>query len=470
MKENTRSQLSTFNSSLIPPGYKQTEVGVIPEDWDVSTVGHEFDVKLGKMLDSERNIGIPKPYIGNRSVQWGRIDTSDLSSVPMSRSDLQRFRLLKGDLMVCEGGEVGRAAIWEAPMDECYYQKALHRLRPLRAFDVRLMAAILRLWSERGLLVNYVTQTSIAHLPREKFLDVPIPRPPLPEQRAIATALGDVDALLEGLDRFIAKKRDLKQAAMQALLSPPAEKVESGELKVESESNSQFSTFNSPLNIRLPGFEGEWEVKRLGDYVTFLRNGVNSRAELTLSDPVKYLHYGDIHACSGTVISPQELPSLPSEKTKTLHHMRDGDLIFADASEDMDGVGKSVEICNVGNTEVVAGLHTIAARFDKVILADGFKAYLQFCPEFLSHLHRLAAGTKVYATNRAHIASVEMQLPDVDEQTAIATILSDMDAEIEALEQRHAKTRDLKQAMMQELLTGRVRLVSGELKMESGER
>ena len=100
-----------MNNSQLPKGYKLTEIGVIPEDWEVSTVGQEFEIKLGKMLDAEKNVGILKPYIGNRAVQWGQIDITDLSTVPMTRSDIVRFRLREGDLLVCEGGEVGRAAI-----------------------------------------------------------------------------------------------------------------------------------------------------------------------------------------------------------------------------------------------------------------------------------------------------------------------------------------------------------------------
>ncbi len=256
--------------------------------------------------------------------------------------------------------------------------------------------------------------------------------PPLPEQRAIAAALSDVDALLEGLTRLIAKKRDLKQAAMQKLLTG---------------------------QTRLPGFHGEWKVRRLGNHVTFLKNGVNSRAELLAEGRVKYLHYGDVHASTDVYKSPAFLPCLPEAKAASLDRLRDGDLIFADASEDVAGVSKSVEVQCVDGTDVVSGMHTIAARFDKQILADGFKGYLQFCTAFAAHLRRLAAGTKVYATNRAHIATVEMPLPSVAEQTAIAAVLFDMDAEIAALEARRDKTRALKQGMMQELLTGRTRLV-----------
>jgi type I restriction enzyme S subunit len=94
------------------------------------------------------------------------------------------------------------------------------------------------------------------------------------------------------------------------------------------------------------------------------------------------------------------------------------------------------------------------------VLADGFKGFLQFCPPFRDHLRRLAAGTKVLATNRSHIASVELPLPFPEEQIAIAAVLSDMDAELSALEARLEKTRALKQAIMQELLTGRIRLVT----------
>ena len=263
--------------------------------------------------------------------------------------------------------------------------------------------------------------------------------PGFEEQRSIAAALSDMDALLDGLDRLIAKKRAIKQATMQQLLTG---------------------------QTRLPGFSGEWEVKRLGDHLTFLKNGVNSRAELSYSEDVRYLHYGDIHGSSRVELNPAnvEMPCLPRAKASRLDRLQNGDLIFADASEDMDGVGKSVEIQNAAGIELVSGLHTIAIRFDKSVLADGFKAYIQFIPKFRAHLRQLAAGTKVYATNRTHIASAELRLPGIDEQQAISALLTDTDAEITALENRYTKTRALKQAMMQELLTGRTRLVMPDVK------
>jgi len=269
---------------------------------------------------------------------------------------------------------------------------------------------------------------------------------------------GDVDRvsrILTGRIRQLSERYALTLSQIDDELTRVSAKVTLHLQRMGNTSAAQIRTDQT----RLPGSSSAWEVKRLGDHVTFLRHGANSRSELTPYGAIKYLHYGDIHTCGDTYLSPQGLPSLPEAKATTLDRLQDGDLVLADASEDTAGVGKSVEIKNVGDTEVVAGMHTIAARFDKNVLADGFKGLLQFCPEFATHLRRLAAGTKVYATNRAYVASVEMRLPPVEEQSTIAAVLADMDAEITAIEARRAKTRDLKQAMMQELLTGRTRLV-----------
>lgn len=412
-------------------------MGVIPEEWKVSTVGCEFEIKLGKMLDAERNVGVPKPYLGNKAVQWSRIDIGNLPTVPMSRSDIERFRLRKGDLLVCEGGEIGRAAIWEAPIEECYYQKALHRLRSLRGFDSQLMVALLRQWSERGLLTNYVTQTSIAHLPREKFLEVPVPVPPPAEQRAIVGALSDVDALIASLEQLIAKKRDLKQATMQQLLTG---------------------------KTRLPGFGGEWEVKALDSLFKFSGGYSASRDQLSTEGHC-YLHYGDIHGATKTCVDTradyQDIPKLdiPLERVSPGSLLEDGDVVFVDASEDDEGTSRHIVVVNKDNVPFISGLHTIVAKSKTDELAHEYRRYCFQTAAIREQFLFYAVGTKVSGISKTNIPKLLLPVPSVPEQIAIASILSGMDAEIAALEQRLVKTRDLKQGIMQELLTGRIRLV-----------
>ena len=204
----------------------------------------------------------------------------------------------------------------------------------------------------------------------------------------------------------------------------------------------------------------KWKTKCLGDHVRFLRHGSYPRIDLTSGGTVGYLHYGDIHTSTRVRLArgARVLPTLPSNRARLLDRLEVGDVVFVDASEDLEGVGKSVEIGELEGREIVSGLHTIAARFDKSVLADGFKAYLQFCPALKGQLRRLAAGTKVYAISRAHIASVCVPLPPVPEQRAIASVLMDVDALIESLEELIAKNQAVKQATMQQLLTGNTRL------------
>lgn len=402
-------------------------------DWNTSTVGEQFHVQLGKMLDAAKNVGVLKPYLGNRAVQWGRIDVSAAGVVPMTRSDIQRYRLREGDLIVCEGGEVGRAAIWRNELSECYYQKALHRLRAKSGYDVRLMLALLTHWSATGAFADFVTQTSIAHLPREKFVLMPLPLPSGPEQRRIAGALADANDLIATLERLIVKKQAVKQGLMQQLLTG---------------------------RTRLPGFTAEWSKIRLGDHVRYMKIVALSRAQLDANSKLKYLHYGDIHTRSSVLLDAvwEEMPRASEEIAARAEWLQRGDLVFADASEDPAGVGKSVEIVNTPRTGLVPGLHTIAARFDKAVLADGFKAYLQFIPTFRNQLLRLAAGTKVLATTRSYISNVTLTLPDIVEQTAIAEVLLDAELVIETLRVRLTKAHEIKTGMMQQLLTGRTRL------------
>ncbi|PPG15152.1 type I restriction endonuclease subunit M [Rathayibacter sp. AY1C6] len=216
---------------------------------------------------------------------------------------------------------------------------------------------------------------------------------------------------------------------------------------------------------RLPGFTDEWQEVTLGEHVTYVKTVALSRAQLDKESPIHYLHYGDIHTSDDIMLNAATtpMPRASADRIKTAGFLQVGDLVFADASEDPDGVGKSVEITGVPANGVVPGLHTIAARFDKAVLADGFKAYLQYMPEFRSALLRLAAGTKVLATTRAYISSVSLRLPGIPEQRAIATALSAASREISLIRQRLQKTKAIEVGMRQQLLSGQVQSGAGSV-------
>ncbi|MCS5699998.1 restriction endonuclease subunit S [Cyanobium sp. FGCU-52] len=413
------------------PGYKQTEVGVIPEDWEVKTLGEIAHVTSGGTPSRNR------PEYWNGEIPWATTSEVNWTTISETSEGITKEGLANSAAKLFPPGTILLALYGQGKTRGKVGILGIEAASNQACAAIILHHGISRDYIFHLLVSQYEQIRRLSNTGNQENLNSSLVRsiqvslPSSAEQASIAAALDDIDDLLNGISEVIAKRQNMKQAAMQELLTGKR---------------------------RLPGFEGEWETIRLGNHVKYLKNGTNSRAELRADGRVKYLHYGDIHASSRSFASPHDLPSLPVAKAAGLDRLKDGDLIFADASEDITGVSKSVEIYDSRESEVVSGLHTIAARFEKSVLADGFKGFLQYVPSFSEHLRRLAAGTKVYATNRAHISSAEVQMPPVSEQKAIASVLSEMDAELAALETRRDKTRALKQAMMQELLTGRIRL------------
>lgn len=224
------------------PGYKQTEVGVIPEDWEVCQVRKKGHVVAGKAL-AVNGAGAQRPYLRTKNVFDGRIDIEDVLTMPMTEEQFAQFQVQNNDVLLNEGQSlelVGRCAIYQGEYPEPYaMQNALLRFRANTGVSPKFSSYLFRHCQQTGVFARIALQTtSVAHLGGSRFERLFLAWPTEPEQRAIAGALSDVDALLGAQEALLAKKRDLKAAAMQQLLN--------GE-------------------TRLPGFTGEWEVKRLGE-------------------------------------------------------------------------------------------------------------------------------------------------------------------------------------------------------------
>ena len=204
----------------------------------------------------------------------------------------------------------------------------------------------------------------------------------------------------------------------------------------------------------------EWSVFYIGELFDYLRTASNSRADLGDTGVVAYVHYGDIHTRFHHFIdfSRDNVPRLLAGKSVTAARLRDGDLIVADASEDEAGVGKSVEVRNLGTTEAVSGLHTFLLRSKDRRVHDGYRGYLLEKEPVKGQLRRLATGLKVFGISKQALRDVRIPLPSPAEQRAIAEALSDVDGLLAALEALIAKKRAIKQAAMLQLLTGKSRL------------
>ena len=405
----------------------------VPAEWKLAF--------LGEVITSRQGGTPPKSHRDFWNGDIPFVTAADLTDSRIGAANARSFLTIQGlksgATAICEPGElllatrtrVGFAGIADEMMgasQDITVLSATERVDPTYLYWVLEDCATQLQNNTRGTSIQGITRGDVDMLP--------ILLPPLHEQQAIAVALSDVDGLLDSLDALIAKKQAVKQATMQQLLTG---------------------------RTRLPGFSGEWEMKRLGDILTFLTTASNPRSDLGDDRGASYIHYGDVHALSYPVLdcARQGLPSIDRALVERITPVRDSDLVMVDASEDLDGIGKSVEIRGAQDKTVISGLHTILCRGHSQFWATGFKAYLQFIPAFRNKLVRVATGISVYGISKNQLAEITLMLPAKREQAAIAAVLSDMDAEINALERRRDKTAAIKQAMMQELLTGRVRLV-----------
>ena len=425
------------------PGYKLTEVGIIPGDWGVAYLKEVAQIRSGVAKNANAVVSDPVSvhYLRVANVQDGHLDLTEMSQIVLPKADLTRFAVLPGDVLMNEGGDrdqLGRGAVWRGEFQPCVHQNHVFVVR----CGATILPDFLNLWtstsiSRRYSLVASGQTTNLASINKNSLGSLPVVTPTLPEQRAIATALSDVDALLTGLDQLIVKKRDLKQAAMQQLLTG---------------------------QTRLPGFTGEWKVKTLGDLFNFSGGYSASRSQLSTVGHC-YLHYGDIHGARSTHVDVnadfQRIPKLdiPFNDVAVGARLEDGDVVFVDASEDDEGTSRHLVVVNKANRPFIAGLHTIVAKSKTDELVHEYRCFCFQTAAIRQQFLYYAVGTKVSGISKTNIPKLTLPVPSPPEQTAIATVLSDMDAELSALEARRDKTRALKQAMMQELLTGRTRLV-----------
>jgi len=408
----------------VMPGYKLTEVGIIPEEWDVKPLGEVVDFLDGQrrpVKDSERaKMRGEIPYYGASGI----VDYVDT------------FLFDEDLILLGEDGEniLSRNCRLAFKISgKTWVNNHAHVLRPKPGVALDYLVEYL----ESRDYAQYNTGTAQPKLNKQACSGIPVLCPTAPEQRAIASALSDVDALLDGLDLLIAKKRDLKQAAMQQLLTG---------------------------KTRLGGFHGEWEVKSLGDLFAFSGGYSASRDQLSTKGHC-YLHYGDIHGATKTCVDTradfQDIPKIdiPLKRVSPGSILQDGDVVFVDASEDDEGTSRHVVVANKGGLPFIAGLHTIVAKGKTNELAYEYRRYCFQTAAIRAQFLFYAVGTKVSGISKSNIPKLTIPIPSLPEQTAIAAVLSDIDAELSVLEARRDKTRALKQGMMQELLTGRTRLV-----------
>lgn len=367
--------------------------------WEVKTVGELFDIQLGKMLNKTATELSPQfSYLGNSNVRWGSFELDNLKTMHFTEKEISKFELKFGDILMCEGGEVGRCAIWRDELDNVYYQKALHRLRSKGKIIPEYFYNYMMYISGTKLLEDQTSKTSIAHLTREKLIALKINLPPLPEQIKIAEILSTWDNAIQTTEKQLANSQQQKKALMQMLLS--------GEKRVA-------------------GFSGEWNTAKLVKLATISKG--TQRNKDTLSETGLYpVINGGIE---------------PSGYTDQFNSSRNTITIS-------EG-GNSCGYVAFQKQDFWCGGHCYAlenVQIDNLFLYQLLKANEE-------SIMRLRVGSGLPNIQKKALEGFSLHYPkDMIEQQKIAEILTTADQEIETLQRKLECLKLEKRALMQKLL------------------
>ena len=412
----------------VKAGYKRTEVGVIPEDWDDKELGSILlNGRLGGNYPNQvSETSYPLMKMGN--LARGYIDLQNIEYIPECITPAPEHQLHFGDVLFNTRNTldlVGKVAIWHDELPLAFYNSNLMRLEfdPKKIGSNEFANYVLNSQRIVTQLRNIATgTTSVAAIYTRDLLKIVIPHPRIDEQRAIATALSDADARITSLDQLIAKKRDIRQAAMRELLTGKR---------------------------RLPGFSGEWARKRLGDLCHSINDGTHYTPNY-VNDGVPF--YSVENVTADDFVNTKFISRDAHEQLIKRCMPEKGDILLT-------------RIGSIGDTKLIdwdveASIYVSLALLKVNKKVD--RQYLYCYTRSNQFQKDIEARSLLNATpkkiNMIDIGGVPISLPPLEEQRAIATVLSDMDAELAALEQQRDKMKNIKQGMMQELLTGRIRL------------
>lgn len=413
-------------------GYKQTEIGMIPEEWNIAS--------LKDLSDGQFTYGVNAPAIPYAPPLPNYIRITDISDdgrfICENRTSVdcqnpEMYTLKENDIVFARtGASTGKTYLYRKSDGDLVYAGFLIKasILPEKANSKYVFDNLHtnRYW-------DWVSVTSMRSgqpgINGNEYASYMIPCPSLLEQERIAEALSDVDSLISSLEKLIAKKKAVKQGAMQELLTGKK---------------------------RLPGFDREWDdytIGKMGEFYSGLSG--KSKKDFDCGDAY-YITF--LNVLSNVKIDTSILASVDVRKNESQNSVRKGDLFFNTSSETPEEVG----MCAVLDEELE---NTYLNSF-----CFGFRLFDNTHePLFLSYYLNSSIGRKImsvlaqgatrYNLSKNNFAETIIKLPTKEEQTAIASILSDMDNEIEVLEQKLEKTRQIKQGMMQQLLTGKIRLV-----------
>ena len=416
--------------------------------WPWRPLGELFKIGAGKTMSAAARSGVDKtPFLRTSNVLWDQIDLSSVDEMSIPEHELPAKLLRPGDLLICEGGEIGRAAIWSGEIETMSFQNHLHRLRPI-VKDVNLRFYVYFLQSaftQLGIFEGAGNKTTIPNLSRSRLAALHVPRPMLDEQQAIATALVRVRDAIKTHDQSIALALDLKRAAMRTLFMRGLR----GEAQKETE---------------IGPVPESWEQTTLGDLCQEFGGALQT-------GPFgSQLHKDDYQETGVAVVNPTHIhagrivhnnvPRISEEDAHRLqrHCLQDSDILFARRGE----IGRQALVTKL-EEGWLCGTGCFLARVRSISIDNRFLSY-QFSTEAsISWLRTHAAGAIMPNLNNVVLGHLPVYYPGVSDQREIVAILDAIDRKIDLHRRKRAVLDELFNTLLHKLMTGEIRVAALDL-------
>lgn len=412
-------------------GYKMTEVGVIPEDWEVKNVSESCLIKArigwqglkkSEYMSSGDYLLITGTDFDNGQVNW-----KSCAYVSKARYEQDsNIKIRPQDILISKDGTIGKVAYLGMIPKAGTLNSGIFVIRANdRKIDQVFLSKIFMSFYFEEFLNRLVAGSTINHLYQKDFVKFCFPLPNSEEQVAIAAALSDVDSLISALTKKIEKKKTIRQGLVQQLLTGKK---------------------------RLPGFCGDWVKKKVSSVSDILRGGSPRPIEnyIVKSGGVNWIKIGDVDSSAKYIFRTNE--QIIESGIQYSRFVHSGDLLLSNSMS----FGRPYILKTEG---CIHDGWLVIQNYDKYFDKE-FLYYLLGSDEVLKQYKSLAAGSSVLNLNKDIVGKVVLYFPpSISEQTAIANILSDCDSEIAALEEKRDKYKEIKQGMMQQLLTGKIRLI-----------
>lgn len=429
----------------LPEGYKMTELGPLPEEWEVVRLGEVFNVQQGKQLSSKESKDgkIKRPFLRTSNLSWGYVNISKIDEMYFTPQEYEKLRLKSGDVLVCEGGDIGRTALYRGELEECAYQNHLHRLRPKRdnievEFFVFWMDHAI---NQRQLYTYTANRTTIPNLSGSRLKSFIFPLPPLPEQRKIAAILSTVQEAKEKTEAVISAAKSLKKSMMSYLFTYGPVPLSDAENVPQKETEIGM-------------IPEEWEVVKLGDVADF-KNGINFTANQKGDKGILTVDVLNMYGES-IYVSLNNLYRVNKVIDKD-YLLKEGDLLFVRSSLKREGIGWTSLFKPKDEPVTFCGFIIRARLKDKSILPEYITNYMR---TDTARTNLVSSSGKVAITNinQGMLGNIKISLPPLPEQRKIASMLSAIDEKIEAEENKKKALEDLFNTLLHNLMTARIRV------------